>query len=50
VIVQDVRGPARPPIDIKPGMAVPELPEQANETREGSGSRIGERPAAESDD
>jgi hypothetical protein len=34
VIIQDVRGPARPPIDIKPGMAVPELPTQATGRRE----------------
>ena len=30
VIVMDVRGPSRPPIDIKPGMAVPERPTHAN--------------------
>ena len=48
VIVQDVCGTPRPPIDIKPGMAVPELPAQANERREACGSRIGERPADKS--
>jgi hypothetical protein len=26
VIIQDIRGVPRPPIDIKPGMAIPELP------------------------
>jgi hypothetical protein len=48
VIVNNIRGPVRPPIDIKPGMAVPELPEQANERREACGSRFGERPADKS--
>ncbi len=46
VIVMDSFGPrVRPPIDIKPGMAVPELPAQANERREACGSRVDERPA-----
>jgi hypothetical protein len=48
VIVQDVCRTPRPPIDLKPGMDVPELPEQANETRQACGSRIGERPADKS--
>ena len=48
VIIQDVFGPPLPPIDIKPGMAVPELPAQANEKREACSSRIGDRPADKS--
>jgi len=41
VIIQDVFGPPLPPIDIKPGMAVPELPTQANEKYEPCGSSSG---------
>lgn len=48
VIVQDLgllRGAnGRPPIDIKPGMAVPELPAQTNESAKPVVPKNGERP------
>jgi len=49
VIIQDLgllRGAnGRPPIDIKPGMAVPERPTQANEGAKSAVPENGERPA-----
>jgi hypothetical protein len=41
VIVQGVCGTPRPPIDNRPGMAVPRLPARANERREACGSSGG---------
>jgi len=44
VIVMDVRGPARPPIDIKPGMAIPELPTDTTNGAKPAVPENGERP------
>ena len=37
VIIQDIRGPARPPIDIRPGDPIPPLPESKNGHKNGDG-------------
>ena len=44
VIIQDIRGVPRPPIDIKPGMAIPELPTDTSNGAKPAVPNNGERP------
>jgi hypothetical protein len=45
VIIQDIRGVPRPPIDIKPGMAIPELPTDTSNGAKPAVPENSKRPA-----